>query len=120
MNSLADILHNIADHTQTLLHLLNDESVAPDITERLKRHMLLEEHENTSLLQNLEPSSITQKLLDHSFFIQRMMQEEAMSKELKLELLDHFMEEHQDWMTEISADSSTRRWTVGPMWPQGG
>ena len=123
MTSLADILHNVTDHTQTLLRLLNGEAVTPDFINKLNQHILLEEQENTSKLQamqSLKPSAITQKLLDHSYLIQQMMQEEAMPKELKQELLDHFMEEQNAWMTEVSSISNNRQWTVGPLWPQGG
>ena len=123
LTAFADILHNIADHTATLLKLSDEQSLAPDIVARLNQHMLLEEQENTTKLQEmqaLEPSPITQKLLDHSFLIQRMMQGEAMSLELRRDLLDHFMEEHKEWMAEISANSNARQWTVGPLWPQGG
>lgn len=138
LTDLPDILHNIADHTQTLFRLLAEESTAPEVVERLKQHMLLEEQENTARLQELhstQPQLLTQKLLDHSFFIQKMMKEEAMSLELKRELLDHFMEEHVEWAAElappahqgypsspkeVTTESKGSQWTVGPLWPQGG
>lgn len=124
MPSLSEILDNIADHTETLFQLIDDGTIAPDVASRLKQHMLLEEKETTAALQERlagNPSPMIQKLLDHSFFIQRMMQEEeAMSVQLKRELLHHFMEEHRIWMAELSAGSDSRRWTVGPLWRQGG
>ena len=124
MTSLAQILHNIEDHARTLLHLLNEPSTPADITERLKQHMLLEEQENTTRLQELqnsEPATIIQKALDHSYLIQQMMQQdEALSAELERELLDHFIEEHEIWSNEISSSANTRQWTVGPLWPKGG
>lgn len=124
MTTLAEILHNIADHTQTLLHLIDDPSVPAEFTARLKQHMLLEEKENTAKLEALQSSSphpLTRKLLDHSFFIQTIMQESAVSVALQRELLDHFMEEHQEWTAELSpASNNDGKWTVGPMWPQGG
>lgn len=123
MTSLAYILHNIADHTQALLHLLNDQSVTPEFIDRLNQHINFEEQENTAnlqVLQTSQPSLITQKLLDHSFLIQQMTKEKSMSAELKRELLDHFMEEHQSWMSEVSEKLDNSKWTVGPMWPQGG
>lgn len=124
LTSLADVLHNIADHTQTLWQLLATPSVPADIARRLKQHMTLEEQENTAKLQAMQavsPSLMIQKLLDHSFLIQRLMQEEeSMPLDLRKELLDHFMEEHLEWTAEISPTGGTRNWTVGPLWPQGG
>ena len=101
---LAEILHNIADHTETILHVINDPGVPGDVTQRMFSHILLEEKENTAKLEEIHttgPTLLTQKLLDHSFFIQRMLQEQAMSIDLKRELLDHFMEEHIEWRTEL-------------------
>lgn len=101
---LAEILHNIADHTETILHVLNDPGVPGDVSQRMFAHILLEEKENTTKLEEIHgagPTLLTQKLLDHSFFIQRMLQEQAMSVDLKRELLDHFMEEHIEWRTEL-------------------
>ena len=101
---LAEILHNIADHTETILHVLNDPGVPGDVSQRMFAHILLEEKENTTKLEEIHgagPTLLTQKLLDHSFFIQRMLQEQAMSVDLKRELLDHFMEEHVEWRTEL-------------------
>lgn len=101
---LAEILHNIADHTETILHVLNDPGVPGDVSQRMFSHILLEEKENTTKLEEIHgagPTLLTQKLLDHSFFIQRMLQEQAMSIDLKRELLDHFMEEHVEWRAEL-------------------
>ncbi len=101
---LAEILHNIADHTETILHVINDPGVPGDVSQRMFSHILLEEKENTAKLEEIHsagPTLLTQKLLDHSFFIQRMLQEQAMSIDLKRELLDHFMEEHIEWRTEL-------------------
>ena len=101
---LAEILHNIADHTETILHVLNDPGVPGDVSQRMFSHILLEEKENTAKLEEIHgsgPTLLTQKLLDHSFFIQRMLQEQAMSIDLKRELLDHFMEEHIEWRAEL-------------------
>jgi hypothetical protein len=101
---LAEILHNIADHTETILHVLNDPGVPGDVSQRMFSHILLEEKENTTKLEEIHgagPTLLTQKLLDHSFFIQRMLQEHAMSIDLKRELLDHFMEEHVEWRAEL-------------------
>lgn len=101
---LAEILHNIADHTETILHVINDPNVPGDVSQRMFSHILLEEKENTAKLEEIHgasPTLLTQKLLDHSFFIQRMLQEQAMSIDLKRELLDHFMEEHLEWRTEL-------------------
>jgi hypothetical protein len=125
-------VHNIADHARTILHMLN-QPVAPDVNQRLEDHMLLEEKENTARLVEIgaeSPSAIVQKALDHSFFIQRMLQrDESMTAELKKELLDHFIEEHEIWSLELSSSQPTqssssqtitRNWTVGPLWPKGG
>lgn len=135
MTSLPDILHNIADHTLTLWQLLNEQSITPDFVERLSRHILLEEQENTARLETIQQednSILVQKLLDHSYFIQQLVQQPAISAELRRELLDHFMEEHQEWAAQFSPQSAfpqsatpqnaqeTREWTVGPLWPQGG
>ncbi len=101
---LAEILHNIADHTETILHVINDPGVPGDVSQRMFAHILLEEKENTAKLEEIHgagPTLLTQKLLDHSFFIQRMLQEQAMSTDLKRELLDHFMEEHIEWRAEL-------------------
>jgi hypothetical protein len=101
---LAEILHNIADHTETILNVINDPNIPGDVSQRLFSHILLEEKENTAKLEEIHgagPTLLTQKLLDHSFFIQRMLQEQAMSIDLKRELLDHFMEEHLEWRAEL-------------------
>jgi len=101
---VAEILHNIADHTETILHVINDPGVPADVSQRMFSHILLEEKENTAKLEEIHsagPTLLTQKLLDHSFFIQRMLQEQSMSIDLKRELLDHFMEEHIEWRTEL-------------------
>lgn len=101
---LSEILHNIADHTETILHVINDPGVPGDVSQRMFAHILLEEKENTAKLEEIHgagPTLLTQKLLDHSFFIQRMLQEQAMSVDLKRELLDHFMEEHAEWRIEL-------------------
>jgi len=84
--------------------VLNDPGVPEDVSQRMFAHILLEEKENTEKLEEIHgagPTLLTQKLLDHSFFIQRMLQEQAMSIELKRELLDHFMEEHVEWRVEL-------------------
>lgn len=127
MTSLGDILHNIADHTETFLRLVSEKGLAPDLTKRMIEHISLEEQENTALLQNLHdsnPTSLTQKLLDHSFFLQKLMKDESIPVDLKQELLGHFMEEHQSWQLELGsqakAEPESRGWTVGPLWQQGG
>lgn len=120
LTSLADILHNIADHAQALLLLLNDQSVTPEFINRINDHIFFEEQENTSKLQELQngqPTAIIQKLLDHSYLIQQMTRQPSMSVGLKRELLDHFTEEHQAWMAEVASNSDSRQWTVGPLWP---
>ncbi|PZM81490.1 MAG: hypothetical protein DKT66_19990 [Candidatus Melainabacteria bacterium] len=84
--------------------MLNDPGVPGDVSQRMFAHILLEEKENTTKLEEIHgagPTLLTQKLLDHSFFIQRMLQEQAMSIDLKRELLDHFMEEHLEWRAEL-------------------
>ncbi|MCC7530666.1 MAG: hypothetical protein IT342_19235 [Candidatus Melainabacteria bacterium] len=101
---LAEILHNIADHTETILNVINDPGVPADVSQRLFSHIVLEEKENTAKLEEIHgagPTLLTQKLLDHSFFIQRMLQEQSMNIDLKRELLDHFMEEHIEWRAEL-------------------
>lgn len=120
MTSLNDIFHNIADHTETLLRVLRQGGVAADVEARLMEHIQFEEEENTAKLMVLheeQPSAITRKLLDHSFFIQRMTEDGSMPAELKVELLDHFMEEHVEWRVELGTNPETPGWTVGPMWP---
>jgi hypothetical protein len=101
---LAEILHNIADHTETILKVINDPGVPGDVSQRLFAHIILEEEENTAKLEEIhgaDPTLLTQKLIDHSFFIQRMLQEQSMNIDLKRELLDHFMEEHMEWRAEL-------------------
>lgn len=101
---LGDILHNIADHTDTILHVLNEPALPADVVQRMNAHILLEEKENSAKLEELHranPTPLTQKLLDHSFFIQKMLQGQYMSIELKKELLDHFAEEHLEWRMQL-------------------
>jgi hypothetical protein len=125
LTSLAQVVHNMMDHARTMLHLLN-QPIAPDIAMRLEDHLLLEYKENTTRLEEIQtesPSLIAKKALDHSYFIQRMLErEQSMTPELKKELLDHFIEEHEIWSVEIAASqpNTSSNWTVGPMWPKGG
>ncbi|HEY9867668.1 MAG TPA: hypothetical protein V6D08_00550 [Candidatus Obscuribacterales bacterium] len=128
MTSLADILHNITDHTDTILRVLGQQDLSQDFMSRMMDHILFEEKENTARLQELqnsEPSPLIQKLIDHSFFIQKIIKDESMPVDLKQELLGHFLEEHQVWQSDLPAPEiktapETRGWTVGPMWQQGG
>ncbi len=101
---LGDILHNIADHTDTILHVLNEPNLPSDVVQRMNDHILLEEKENSAKLEEIHrnnPTPLTQKLLDHSFFIQKMLQGQNMSVALKRELLDHFAEEHLEWRQQL-------------------
>lgn len=103
MNNLPEILHNIAEHTETLHQILSEEGITSEVKERMVEHIILEEKENSERLTQLhgrEPSVLTQKLLDHSFFLQKMVNDQSMSHALKLELLHHFIEEHQEWQQE--------------------
>ena len=135
MTSLSEILHNIADHTETFLRLMSERGLSPDLVGRMIEHISLEEQENSAELQALHssnPTALTQKLLDHSFFLQKIMKDESIPTDLKQELLGHFMEEHQTWQaemhtevspapqTEVKSAPESRAWTVGPMWQQGG
>ena len=126
---LADILHNIADHTDTLLKVLREPGLDQEFVGRMEEHILLEEKENSEKLKELitdDSEPIVKKLLDHSYFIQKVIEDRGIPKELKEELLDHFMEEHQEWQiaddTSSSGTSSNSDtgWTVGPMWTPGG
>ena len=129
---LADILHNIADHTDTLLKVLKEQSLDQEFVGRMEQHILLEEKENSEkLVKILEETDdpIVKKLLDHSYFIQKVIEDKGIPRELKEELLDHFMEEHEEWQitedtTNKVSNSTTQKsgseWTVGPMWTPGG
>jgi hypothetical protein len=100
---LADILHNIADHTDTLLRVLREPELDSEFVSRLEQHILLEEMENAKRLQSLESESqdpLVKKLVDHNYFIQKLITDSSIPKDLKEELLDHFMEEHQEWQME--------------------
>jgi hypothetical protein len=104
MKDLAEILHNIADHTETFHRFLSEPGIADDIRGRLIDHIVLEEKENTTRLQELHsaaPTALTQKMLDHSFILQRVMSDLTMPLDLKQELLHHFIEEHQEWQMQI-------------------
>lgn len=144
--TLANVLHNIADHTDTLLRFLKEDGLDPEFVKRMENHIYLEEKENSVALKQLSDHSdepILQKLLDHSYFIQKMIKDQSIARDLRIELLDHFMEEHQEWQTEHKADFGfteakaqvqksedvksdgahhegfSKGWTVGPMWGQG-
>jgi len=109
MTDLAEILHNIADHTETLYRFLSEPGVADDIRGRLIDHIVLEEKENTVRLQDLHntsPTALTQKMLDHSFVLQRVMGDLTMPLDLKQELLHHFIEEHQEWQKLVIGTAS--------------
>ncbi|MCA9801521.1 MAG: hypothetical protein KC777_06020 [Cyanobacteria bacterium HKST-UBA02] len=144
MSELNEILHNIADHTETLHRIIGDQNLETELKRRLVEHIILEEKDNSERLRRLHsgnPRPITQKLLDHSYFLQKMVSSDSMTVELKAELLHHFMEEHQEWQRDLQVDyhapgpgpatvlaagsdspknESTTSWTVGPMWGQGG
>lgn len=147
--SLANVLHNIADHTDTLFRFLNEEGLDPEFVRRMEEHILKEEKENSHRLNQLvneDSDPVVSKLLDHSYFIQKMISDKSISKDLKIELLDHFMEEHQEWQVGEGAphkpgagfkegsvsvgkfnqieslegnEPQISGWTVGPMWGQG-
>ncbi len=105
---LGEILHNIADHTETILHVLNEPNLAADVVQRMNDHILLEEKENSAKLEEIHrsnPTTLTQKLLDHSFFIQKMLSGPTMSLALKKELLDHFAEEHLEWREQLGPEA---------------
>lgn len=84
----------------------------------------MEEQETSVALTAIggdNPSILIRKALDHSFFLQRMIEEDgAISLTLKRELLDHFIEEHELWEKELSSGEPGGHWTVGPLWPKGG
>ncbi len=140
--TLANVLHNIADHTDTLLRFLKEEGLDPEFVKRMENHIFLEEKENSVALKQLSVDSddpILQKLIDHSYFIQKMIKDPTIARDLRIELLDHFMEEHQEWQVEHKAnfgfteaqaqkqkteesaknEAHDKGWTVGPMWGQG-
>ncbi len=109
MPDLAEILHNIADHTETFYRFLSEPGVAPEIKSRLIDHIVLEEQENTARLSQLHgqaPTPLTQKMLDHSFILQKVMSDLTMPQDLKQELLHHFMEEHAEWQLQIIGTAS--------------
>jgi len=109
MPELAEILHNIADHTETFYRFLSEPGVAPEIKARLIDHIVLEEQENSAKLSALHgtaPSPLTQKMLDHSFILQKVMNDQTMPLDLKQELLHHFMEEHSEWQLQIIGTAS--------------
>jgi hypothetical protein len=122
--TLPQLLHNIDDHARTLLQLLDEPSTPEDLVTRLKHHILMEEEETAAALTDMggdNPSILIRKAIDHSFFLRRMIEEDAaMSQALIRELLDHFIEEHEIWATELSSEKTGRQWTVGPLWPKGG
>ncbi|MBZ0188450.1 MAG: hypothetical protein K8F91_19535 [Candidatus Obscuribacterales bacterium] len=144
MSELVEILHNIAEHTETLHKIIGDAAISSELKQRLVDHIILEEKENSARLTRLhaaQPAPIIQKLIDHSYFLQKMVNEDAMITDLKIELLHHFMEEHLVWQKDLelnfhagttAIDSSSKApakvenetpstpWTVGPMWGQGG
>lgn len=104
MTDVAEILHNIADHTETFHRFLSETGLNSDLKSRLIDHIILEERENTAKLHQLHgthPSALTQKLLDHSYILQRIMGEATMPLDLKQELLHHFIEEHQEWQKDL-------------------
>lgn len=122
MTSLAEILHNIADHTETIFHLLAQPTLDQDFSRRVAEHIFFEEEENTLKLKELQgsdPAPLVRKLLDHSYFLQKIIRDESIPLDLKNELLHHFMEEHQEWQAELRPQGPERNWTVGPMWPKG-
>lgn len=105
MTDLAEILHNIADHTETFYRFLSEPGVTPEIKARLIDHIVLEEQENTarlSALHGTNPTALTQKMLDHSYILQKVMNDATMPNDLKQELLHHFMEEHQEWQMQVT------------------
>ncbi|MCE7868858.1 hypothetical protein DYH09_00610 [bacterium CPR1] len=117
MRNLAEILHNMHEHTETYHRLLQEGELDGEFVQRLCEHIVLEESENSQLLQGLERTPLAQKMLDHSYFLQQMIRQPEMPLDLKLELLHHFLEEHQEWERDLSPQT---HWTVGPLWPRKG
>ncbi|MEW6280664.1 MAG: hypothetical protein AB1758_18710 [Candidatus Eremiobacterota bacterium] len=113
MDTLSDILHNMHEHTETYRRLLTEPSIDPAFRQRLEAHIVLEEQENSQRLEAMERTGLTKKMLDHSFFLQRMIEQPAMAASLKAELLHHFAEEHAAWQEDLKRNAG---WTVGPMW----
>ena len=106
---LSEILHNVADHTETFFRFLGETDVSEELKTRLIDHIVLEESENTTKLQQLHqasPTALTQKLLDHSFILQKIMGDATMPLDLKQELLHHFMEEHLEWQKELGSSQT--------------
>ncbi|MBX9668489.1 MAG: hypothetical protein K2X93_12765 [Candidatus Obscuribacterales bacterium] len=104
MTDVAEILHNIADHTETFHRFLSETGLNSELKSRLIDHIILEERENTAKLHQLHgtnPSALTQKLLDHSYILQKIMGEGTMPTDLKQELLHHFIEEHEEWQKDL-------------------
>lgn len=104
-----EILHNMADHAETFHRFLGEGNLSGDLKERLIDHIILEEQENSNKLHeihNAGATALTQKMLDHSYFLQKIMRDPGMPQDLKQELLHHFMEEHIEWHKELSGGLS--------------
>jgi hypothetical protein len=70
---------------------------------RMFEHIYFEEQENTTELQQLpeaQSNPLVKKLLDHSYFLQKMLKDTSIPVDIKQELLDHFMEEHVEWQAQ--------------------
>jgi len=120
---LGEILHNIGDHAKALLRMLQEPGLNEEFATRMYEHINLEEKENTEkliLISKDNSNALVRKLLDHSFFIQKMIEDDSIPLDLKIELLDHFMEEHAEWERDFKRDGQSTSWTVGPIWNQGG
>lgn len=109
VKSIDEILHNVSDHTETLLRVFRQPVGNDEFTQRLIKHIALEEEENSKALEVLHaasPSLLTQKLMDHSFFLKTMVLDQSIPLDLKQELLHHFGEEHAEWQAENQGNSA--------------
>jgi len=129
MPDLNLILHNIADHTETLLDVLDDPAIDAEFKSRMLEHILYEEEQNTAELkaiENPQDEHAYRIAVDHSYFLQKMIRDHSIPMHVKKSLLDHFAEEHREMaqkspsqtsgLSQASTGSSSgNQWTVGPM-----
>ncbi|MBI2901646.1 MAG: hypothetical protein HYY17_15795 [Planctomycetes bacterium] len=124
MRSVAQVLHNIADHVLALRAILERNEATGDFRARLLKHILDEEVDNRRFLgaaagtASQEEKRTIELALDHSLFVCDIARGEEVSPGLAKSLLEHFQEEYeQGFLDEPAPPAGPPRpgWTVGSL-----
>lgn len=123
MPTPGQVIHNLKDHTETLLAILRDGKASGGAKERLLDHILHEEQKNQRDIQDAIDAAKTpldksqlELALQHSHLLIDMIRGTEIDGELSIELLDHFMEEHHQGFLDLRSEPAPAQdWTIGSL-----